>query len=139
MLRDVLVSELFKRVSRIGRAALQERICASPLLRQPAPVPHRCLGQVSATTRFIMLPDAVQLTGSTRAGQRSQSTIEVERMLRADILLALGRHRAEAISKLHVMQVVESSPRADLSWQQIRFLGLSGRSTIGPTVQAGLK
>jgi integrase len=55
-----------------------------------------------------MLPDAVQLTGSTRAGQRSQSTIEVERMLRADILLALGRHRAEAISKLHVMQVVES-------------------------------
>ena len=29
-------------------------------------------------------------------------------MLRADILPALGRHRAEAISKLHVMQVVES-------------------------------
>lgn len=48
---------------------------------------------------------------NARAGQRSRSTSEAQRLLDADILPTIGSHRAEAVTRQHVMSVVE--PVAD--------------------------
>jgi integrase len=70
-----------------------------------------------------------------------------ERMLRVDILPALGHHRAEAISKLHVMQVVEAVAARRIFVAADHVLGLiraiynwangTGRLEVNPTL--GLK
>ena len=45
---------------------------------------------------------------NARAGKRSRSTDEAERLLKASILPALQHHRAEAVTRRHVMEVVET-------------------------------
>jgi hypothetical protein len=45
---------------------------------------------------------------NVRAGERSGSTEEAERLLRADILPVIGHHRAELITRRHVADVVDS-------------------------------
>ena len=45
---------------------------------------------------------------NARAGKRSRSTDEADRLLKSDILPALRHHRAEAVTRRHVMEVVET-------------------------------
>jgi len=45
---------------------------------------------------------------NARSSKRSRSTDEIERLLRVDILPTIGHHRAEAVTKRHVMEVVEA-------------------------------
>jgi integrase-like protein len=47
-------------------------------------------------------------TRNARGGRRSRSTREAQRQLDNDILPRIGRIRTEAVSRLHVMQVVEA-------------------------------
>ena len=44
----------------------------------------------------------------SRAGQPSRSTREAQRLLDADILPALGRHKAAAVQRQHVMAIVDA-------------------------------
>ena len=114
---------------------------ADPLLQRRA---------ADAADTFKKLADqyiAEHALRNARAGQRSQSTIEAERMLRADILPALGHDRGEAISKLHVMQVVEAVAARGSFVAADQVLGLiraiynwangTGRLEVNPTL--GLK
>ena len=48
---------------------------------------------------------------NARGGKRSSSTDDAQRLLNADILPVIGTCRAEALTKRHVMSVVE--PVAD--------------------------
>jgi Arm domain-containing DNA-binding protein len=50
---------------------------------------------------------------NARAGRRSQSTDQAERLLRADILPVLCHHRAEAVTKQQVREAIEAA--ADLA------------------------
>jgi integrase len=64
-----------------------------------------------AVETFATLADrciAEHAQRNARAGKRSGSTAEAERLLRADILPVLGHHRAEAVTRRHVMEAVET-------------------------------
>lgn len=84
---------------------------------------------------------------NARAGKRSRSTDEAQRLLDADILPAIGDHKAEAVTKRHVMHVVEKVADRGAYVAADRVLGLmraiynwacaTGRMESNPTL--GLK
>ena len=86
-------------------------------------------------------------TRNARAGRKSASTIEAQRYLDADILPAIGRIRAEAVTRQQVMQVVEAVADRGAFVAADRALGLiraiynwacgTGRADRNPTI--GLK
>jgi integrase len=63
---------------------------------------------------------------NARAGRRSQSTNEAQRYLAADILPMVGDHRGEAVTKRHVMQVVEAVADRGAYVAADRVFGLIG-------------
>ena len=84
---------------------------------------------------------------NARADKRSQSTEEAQRLLDIDILPVIGDHKAEAVTKRHVMQVVEKVADRGAYVAADRVLGLiraiynwgcaTGRMETNPTL--GLK
>jgi integrase len=84
---------------------------------------------------------------NARGGQPSQSTREAERLLNVDILPDIGAHKAEAVTRLHVMTVVEAVADRGSYVAADRVLGLiraiynwaiaTGRLDVNPTL--GLK
>jgi integrase len=65
----------------------------------------------NAAETFTILADryiAEHRQRRVRAGRRSESSDEAERILKADILPAIGHHRAEAVTRRHVMEAVEA-------------------------------
>jgi len=84
---------------------------------------------------------------NARGGRRSTSTLEAHRLLDRDILPKLGRMRVEAITRLHVMEVVEAVADRGSYVAADRVLGLvraiynwgcgTGRLDRNPTL--GLK
>ncbi|HEY8277831.1 MAG TPA: integrase arm-type DNA-binding domain-containing protein, partial [Methyloceanibacter sp.] len=82
-----------------------------------------------------------------RAGQPSRSTREAQRLLDADILPALGRHKAAAVQRQHVMTIVDAITDRGSYVVADRVLGLvraifnwaigKGRLEANPTL--GLK
>jgi integrase len=84
---------------------------------------------------------------NARSSKRSRSTDEIERLLRADILPTIGHHRAEAVTKRHVMEVVEAVAARGSFVTADHVLGLiraiynwangTGRLDVNPTL--GLK
>ena len=81
---------------------------------------------------------------NARADKPSRSTDEAQRLLDADILPAIGDHKAEAVTKRHVMQVVEAVADRGAYVAADRVLGLiraiynwacaTGRLDTNPTL-----
>jgi integrase len=84
---------------------------------------------------------------NAREGRRGRSTAEAERLLNADILPAIGHHRAGAVTRRHVMEVVEAVASRGSFVTADHVLGLvraiynwanaTGRLEVNPTL--GLK
>src|SRR5262249_20875337 len=84
---------------------------------------------------------------NARAGKRSASTSEAERLLNSDILPLIGHHRAELIKRRHVADVVETVAARGSFVAADRVLGLiraiynwgngTGSLEVNPTL--GLK
>lgn len=134
----------------LGLAAAKDQATALSVAVRAGkdPLHERRLGEAAEPFRRLAERYMVEHERkNARAGKRSLSTDEAQRLLDMDILPVIGDHKAEAVTKRHVMQVVERVADRGAYVAADRVLGLiraiynwacaTGRMEANPTL--GLK